>query len=81
MTEPIQTPPAGSGPNWRPPRERDGNVASIVVGLVLLVIGIWYLLDQTLDIDMPRISWGDFWPVILIVIGGVIVFQSARRRA
>ena len=78
--ESRDVPPAGAGPSWRPPRDRDTNLASIVVGLLLLAIGAWYLLDHTLDIEMPRIDWGDFWPVILIAIGGVVIYQSIRSR-
>jgi hypothetical protein len=79
MTEPAdQRPPEEP---WAPPRTRDGNVAGIVVGLVLLGIGVWFLLDFTLGFEMPRIRWGDVWPLILIVIGGVIVYQAMRRRA
>lgn len=81
MTESSDIPPAGAGPSWRPPRDREGNLASIVVGGVLLALGVWYLLDHTFDVAMPRIDWGDLWPVFLIVIGGVVIFQSTRRRA
>ena len=83
MTEPTgpdrpAAPPPG--PNWRPPHTREGNSATIVVGLVLLAIGLWYFLDQTLGLEMPRVRWGDLWPLILIVIGGVMLARSAGRR-
>lgn len=80
MTEPADN-PAEAGQTWRPPRGREGNVASIVVGLVLLAVGIWYLLDHTLGIDMPRIDWGDLWPLILVVLGAAVLWQAVRRRA
>jgi cell wall-active antibiotic response 4TMS protein YvqF len=80
MTDSTNPPQPEHGVGWRPPRERETNVASIVVGLVLLAIGIWYLLDQTLGLDMPRIRWSDVWPIILIVLGGVMLYRSATRR-
>jgi hypothetical protein len=57
-------------------------LANIVVGLVFLVIGIWYFLDTTLGLTMPDIEWGDLWPILLIVIGGAILYRAAvdRRR-
>jgi hypothetical protein len=57
-------------------------LANFVVGLVFLVIGIWYFLDTTLGLTMPDIEWGDLWPILLIVIGGVILYRAAvdRRR-
>jgi uncharacterized membrane protein HdeD (DUF308 family) len=80
MTAPAEPPSPTQRSDWRPPRERETNVASMVVGIVLLVIGIWYLLEQTLGIRLPRINWGDFWPVILIVIGGIMLYRSATHR-
>ena len=81
MTEPADPSPPERGVDWRPPRERETNIASMVVGIILLVIGVWYLLDQTLGLAMPRIDWSDFWPIILIAIGGVMLYRSAVRRS
>ena len=89
MTEPAQPPPPTSSapptspsppPPWQPPKQRGRNVASIIVGLVFLAIGIWYFLDTTLGLTMPDIEWDNIWPIVLIVIGGVIVFRAATDR-
>jgi len=85
MTEPAPPSPTSSPPPpWQPPspppRQRGRNVASIVVGLVFLGIGIWYFLDTTLGLTMPDIEWDNIWPILLIVIGGVIVFRAATDR-
>ena len=86
MTEPAPPPRTSSSPPptspsppppWQPPRQRGRNVASIVVGLVFLAIGIWYFLDTTLGLTMPDIEWDNIWPIVLIVIGGVIVVRAA----
>jgi hypothetical protein len=81
MTEPAEPPRPADRPDWRPPHQRETNIASMVVGIILLVIGVWYLLDQTLGIEMPRIRWGDFWPIGLIVIGGIMLYRSATGRS
>ena len=81
--QPTSSPPPASPsapPPWQPPRQRGRNVASIVVGLVFLAIGIWYFLDTTLGLTMPDIEWDNIWPIILIIIGGVIVFRAATDR-
>lgn len=75
-----ETPSAPPQGTWQPPKSRDSNVASILVGLVILAVGVWYFLDTTLGLTMPRISWGDLWPIFLIVIGGVILFRAATDR-
>jgi uncharacterized membrane protein len=80
---------AASAPADQPPspppaatrtRPRFGAVdsAAAVVGLIILAIGIWFFLDRTLGFEMPRIEWGNVWPIFLIVIGGLIVFRAGR---
>ena len=58
---------------------RDGG--AIVWGLIILAIGLWFFLDQTLGIRLPRIDWRYLWPVILILIGAILVYQGIRRRS
>jgi hypothetical protein len=79
-------PPSASG--WRTPppdgdwprrRRDDGRAGSIVFGLVLLAIGGWFLLEQTVGFDLPELRWGELWPVILIAIGLWIVVGAMRR--
>ena len=68
-------------PAWFPPRDKDRgpNVAALVGGFVLVAIGLYFFLDRTLGIAMPRIQWSTIWPVILIVIGFVVLFRSVKR--
>jgi hypothetical protein len=82
MTEPASPgPPTTPPPTIRPPKQRSPDLASIVVGLVILGVGIWYFLDTTLGLTMPRIGWGELWPLLLIVIGGLILVRAATDRS
>jgi hypothetical protein len=78
MTDPAPPPPPT--PWQQPPKQRNSNVATILVGLVFLIIGVWYFLDTTLGLTMPDIEWDNLWPILLIAIGGVIVFRAATDR-
>jgi hypothetical protein len=90
MTEPYEPPsaatppPAGSRRDdaWRRRNRTDRMVdtGTVIWGLILLAVGGWFFLDQTLGLDMPSIDWGTIWPVILIVIGGVVIVQGLGRR-
>jgi hypothetical protein len=51
-----------------------------VIGLIVLAVGVYYLLDRTLGIAMPRIQWGSIWPIFLIILGGLILLRSIERR-
>jgi uncharacterized membrane protein len=72
-------------PPWFPPRDKDrrdrkSSLASIVIGLIILAIGVYWLLDRTLGVPMPRIQWGSLWPILLIVVGGLVLLRSIQRR-
>jgi hypothetical protein len=55
-------------------------MGSIVWGLILIAVGAWFFLDQTLGLEMPDVDWSSVWPVILIVVGAVVIIQGTGRR-
>jgi hypothetical protein len=84
MTEPSDlespSPPPDERLRTRPRDDRRYDRVALIWGGILLVVGIWFFLDQTLGINMPSINWGDFWPVILIVVGLFVILRGMRRR-
>ncbi len=54
----------------------DGNVknGSLWGGLVLIVIGFLFLIHKLI----PAIVFGDIWPVILIGVGAIMVYNAYR---
>jgi hypothetical protein len=55
-------------------------MATVIFGLILVAIGLWFFADQTLGIEMPRLRWSELWPVLLILLGAWILLSSIRRR-
>ena len=78
-TTPAASEPAGDGHERGKRRTRDDRTWSVVWGAVLLLVGGYFFLRQTLGIDLPDIRWSQLWPVLLIVIGAVIVYRSMTR--
>jgi hypothetical protein len=77
---PAAAPPSGwVAPSSGRGSRQDGRAGSIVFGVVLLLVGAWFFAEQTLGLDLPAISWGELWPVILIALGAWIVLGSLRR--
>jgi predicted secreted protein len=73
MAEPQPVPPPGAGP--RAPREHR-DLGGVVFGLIVLAIGTYFLLTETLGLVLPDL--GELWP--LFVIGfGVWILASAMR--
>ena len=75
---PVWRPPQ-QPPPWRPPPADHGRNASLVMGVILLLIGLWFFATRTLGLDLPRLDWEQLWPVLLIGLGAWIVLGSARR--
>ncbi len=74
----------GASPAVPPPpavrRDDSGRLGSVIGGLVVLGIGLWFFAEQTLGYEMPDISWRQAWPLVLIAIGAWVVLGAARRR-
>ena len=56
------------------------DMASRVWGLVLLAFGLWFLAGVTLRLDLPALSWGDLWPLALVLVGALVLIQGLARR-
>jgi phage shock protein C len=72
-------PPAGppsNAPDWpyRHRRRNDTNGA-LVIGLILIVIGAFFLARQYL----PAFNWSLTWPVIVIAGGVALIFLAFAR--
>ena len=77
---PPTAPPSPTQPDWRPPPHDRGRNASLVFGVIIVVLGLWFFATQTLGLDLPRLDWDQLWPIVLIAIGGLIVLNAMRRR-
>jgi phage shock protein C len=72
--------PAAQPGAWQapPPARGPGPVnaenAGIAFGAVLVLLGVWFLVDQYIDID-----WSLLWPVVVIVLGIGLIAGAIRR--
>ena len=76
---PPPPPPLAPAPAWRMRRDDPGRTGTIVFGVILAAIGLWFFADQTLGLEMPRLRWSELWPILLIGLGAWIAFGSMRR--
>ena len=70
------TPPQGyAAPQqpWVAPKVDTGS-AGIVAGVVLVLLGAWFLVDQYVDID-----WDLAWPIVVIGLGALLIAGAMRR--
>jgi phage shock protein C len=68
-------PGSGSAWNYRAGVERrDRGGSAVLIGVVLVVVGAWLLLQRFVQIDS-----GLVWPVALLILGGALVLGAMRR--
>jgi phage shock protein PspC (stress-responsive transcriptional regulator) len=58
------------------PRAGRDNRAGLVVGIGLVLVGLWFLLREYL----PDFDWSLVWPIVLIGVGVLILVGVSRRR-
>jgi hypothetical protein len=47
----------------------------MIFGLILILLGAWFLVDQF----VPGLDSDVLWPIALVVIGGALLLISMRR--
>lgn len=51
----------------------------MILGLFILAIGLWYVADRTLGLDLPRLNWDQLWPLALVGLGTWIIAGPRLR--
>lgn len=77
-SEPVGGEPAGGWNAYAVPEEhhrRRGAGGAMVFGAVLILLGVWFLLDQYI----PSLDSDLLWPIALVVIGLALLVVAMRR--
>ncbi|MCX6245610.1 MAG: DUF5668 domain-containing protein [Bacteroidetes bacterium] len=62
---------------FRHPPRRYKDRGNLIGGLVLITLGALFLADEFI----PHVSFGDLWPIILVVIGiGLLINSTTRKK-
>ena len=56
------------------------DLGALIFGAVLVVVGAYYLLENTFGIVMPEINWDQVWPILVIVLGGGVILRALVSR-
>jgi phage shock protein C len=67
--------PEGGEPAAAPSVPADRTTGKVVLGLVFVVIGLFFLFDQALP-DLFEWEW--IWPVALIAVGALVILRARR---
>ena len=79
LEDSAPSPASATGTGWTAPQQPAqsssgrGN-AGLVVGVILVGLGVWFLVDQYV-----RIDWEVLWPVAIMLIGGALIAGALLR--
>ena len=60
-------------------QERRPDVGAVIIGLIILGVGGYFLLENTFGLDLPALNWDMVWPLFVIAIGVGIVWRAWER--
>jgi uncharacterized membrane protein len=61
-------------------RLRGVDVGGVLIGLIIVGVGIYYFLTNTLGLPIPQLDWDRVWPLFIIALGVSIVSANWLRR-
>lgn len=50
-------------------RHRISGMGALLLGVVLLAVGCWYLLRNTFGMNLPELNGEAIWPILVIILG------------
>jgi uncharacterized integral membrane protein len=57
------------------------DTGALILGVILLLVGGYFLLRNAFGIELPEIDWDLVWPLALVAIGAVIVLRGVAGRS
>lgn len=54
---------------------RRSNVGAVVIALILVVVGGYYVLRNTLGMDLPELNSDQVVPVLAVIIGVAMLYR------
>jgi hypothetical protein len=60
-------------------RLRGLDIGAVIIGLLILGVGVYYLLVNMFGFALPELDWDKIWPIAVIALGLGIVWGAWNR--
>ncbi len=60
-------------------RLRRLDLGGLLIGLIIIGVGVYYLLVNTFGITLPELDWDKIWPILVMALGVGIVWSAWNR--
>jgi hypothetical protein len=55
------------------------DVGRLIFGVIVLLVGGYFLFRNTLGFDLPELDGDMLWPILVVGLGLAILFNGGRR--
>ena len=55
------------------------DIGGVLIGLIILGVGLYYLLVNTFGFVLPELDWDKIWPLAVIAVGLGILWGTWSR--
>lgn len=55
------------------------DVGAVIMGLLIIGVGAYYLLVNTFEFSLPELDWDKVWPIAVIALGIGILWGAWAR--
>jgi hypothetical protein len=63
-----------------PEKTGRGNPVAGVIGLILVVVGGYYVLRNTIGINLPELDSSAIVPMVAVAVGFALLYRASRPR-
>jgi len=60
-------------------RYRRLDLGGLIFGAILLVVGGYFVLRNTLGFDIPDLNWDLIWPLFIVALGVGVLWGAMTR--
>jgi hypothetical protein len=60
-------------------RLRRTDIGAIILGVLILGVGVYYLLINTFGLALPDLNWDMIWPIAVIALGIGILWGAWNK--
>jgi uncharacterized integral membrane protein len=57
------------------------DTGALVLGVILVLVGGYFLLENAFGIELPELNWDLIWPLALVALGIGIVVKALSSRS
>ncbi len=55
------------------------DLGGLIFGLLILSVGLYYVLVNTLGFKLPELDWDLIWPLFVVALGVGILWRATTR--